>query len=132
MATIFGYFRLADRNNPHKDEYRAMLRAAGASEIVDDSVDLPGRPEFERLIAAIARRGDAIAVVRLGHFSADVRKVLEIIMELHRSAIDLLVLDPHIDTRGANGQQIFALTQAIIHLEGPVVVKGGDGGGNGH
>ncbi len=128
-AKVFGYMRLGDpQGNPHIQEYRQRLTAAGATEIIEDRTAPNGRPAFDALMTRVSA-GDVFMVIRLGHISTNFEKLVEVVNTLHGKTLEFVVLDTRIDTRRPQYADVFKAYDALRALFPKITpMDGGDGG----
>lgn len=111
-----GYLRLKDGiADTEKKAYKAALKKAGATKIVEESVSEFGvRPKFDRTLKALAP-GGKLVVIRETHLSANDIIAKGLIGRISRAKVGFQVLKPAFmadGTFGGHGRE-------------------GDGGGNG-
>lgn len=113
---IIGYMRLKEGiKDAEKKAYKAELKKAGATRIVEEAVsDFGVRPKFDRLVKALSPGGKMV-VIRETHLSANEVLAKGLIGRLGNAKVKFQVLRPAFlpdGTFGGHGRE-------------------GDGGGNG-
>jgi DNA invertase Pin-like site-specific DNA recombinase len=101
---------------------RAFATARGwqAIEFTDHGVSgtKERRPALDALLAAVrARRVDVVACVKLDRLARSTHHLVTLGRELEALGVDLVVLDPAIDTTSPVGRLLFHVLAAIAQLE---------------
>ena len=85
----------------------------------DQAVDRPGLAE----LLAYARKGDALAVVRLDRLGRSLGELLAIVEQLKDRGIALRSLEENIDSSSAAGELIFHVFGALAHFERRLIAE---------
>lgn len=117
MTVILGYARVSTGDQDVAGQIM-RLKEVGAIKVFTDvmsgkSMERPGLAE----LIAYARKGDTLAVVRLGRLGRSLAELLAIVETLRGQGIALLSLEEKIDTSSAAGELIFHVFGAIAHFE---------------
>jgi DNA invertase Pin-like site-specific DNA recombinase len=97
----------------------AKLKAEGCEIIRSEKVSggsRDGRLELETVIQFL-RPGDELVVARLDRLGRDTRDVLNIIHECEQRQASVLVLDPHVSTRGEMGHIVLTVLGMVAQME---------------
>ncbi len=104
---------------------RAMrLEQAGAARVFTDvrsgrTMDQPG----SAALFGYARRGDALAVVRLDRLGRSLAELLATVAMLKERGIAFVSLEERIDTGSAAGELVFHVFSAIAHFERRLIAE---------
>ena len=120
MTGILGYARVSTGDQDVAGQ-TMRLTQAGAIKVFTDvrsgrNMDRPGLQE----LLAYARRGDTLAVVRLGR---SLGELLAAVTMLKERGIALLSLEEKIDTSSAAGELVFHVFGAIAHFERRLIAE---------
>ena len=123
MTGILGYARVSTGDQDVAGQ-TMRLTQAGAIRVFTDvrsgrSMDRPGLQE----LLAYARRGDALAVVRLDRLGRSLGELLATVTMLKERGIVLLSLEEKIDTSSAAGELVFHVFGAIAHFERRLIAE---------
>ena len=113
-----GYGRVSTREQS-SDGQRDALVAAGCDEIFIDKAGgkLASRPELDKALLTAARAGDQLVVTKLDRLGRSLEHLIALSTQLQTRGVDLVVLDPGIDTSTAVGRMFFQILGAIAEFE---------------
>ena len=117
MARI-GYARVSTADQD-LDIQLAKLKAEGCELIRSEKLSgasRDGRVELETVIAFL-RPGDELVVARLDRLGRDTRDVLNVIHECEQKGAFVIVLDPHVSTRGEMGHIFLTVLGMVAQME---------------
>jgi len=117
MARI-GYARVSSIDQDLEGQLE-QLKAEGCGVIRSEKVSgasRDGRPELETIIEFL-RAGDELLVTRLDRLGRDVRDVLNIVHDCDQRQAFILVLDPHVTTRGEAGRIVMTVLGMVAQME---------------
>jgi DNA invertase Pin-like site-specific DNA recombinase len=117
LGDILGYARVSTGDQDVAGQ-TMRLEQAGAMRVFTDVMSGKSmeRPGLAKLLA-YARKGDALAVVRLDRLGRSLNELLTSVETLKTRGIALLSLEEKIDTSSAAGELIFHVFGAIAHFE---------------
>jgi DNA invertase Pin-like site-specific DNA recombinase len=123
MTDILGYARVSTGDQDVAGQ-TLRLKQAGAIKVFTDvrpgrSIDRPGLSA----LLDYARKGDALAVVRLDRLGRSLAELLATIAMLKERGIALLSLEEKIDTTSAAGELVFHVFGAIAHFERRLIAE---------
>jgi DNA invertase Pin-like site-specific DNA recombinase len=119
-----GYARVST-NDQHPEAQAERLTAAGCERIFTDkgiSGKLARRPQWDALLGQL-RAGDVLVCVRLDRIGRSVRHLLDVVTDLGKRGVDLLVLDQAIDTTTPAGRMTFTILAAVAEFERDLIVE---------
>lgn len=123
MARI-GYARVSTRDqNP--DAQTDRLRAAGCTRVYVDhgaSGAKASRPEWDKCLERL-EPGDMLVCVKLDRIGRSVRNLVDVVADLGKREVDLLVLDQAIDTTTPGGRLVFHVLAAIAEFERELIIE---------
>jgi DNA invertase Pin-like site-specific DNA recombinase len=126
MTGILGYARVStsDQDVAGQTIQTMRLTQAGAIKVFTDVLSgrTMDRPGLEELLA-YARKGDALAVVRLDRFGRSPGELLSAVTMLKERGIALLSLEEKIDTSSAAGELVLHVFGAIAHFERRLIAE---------
>jgi DNA invertase Pin-like site-specific DNA recombinase len=117
MARI-GYARVSSIDQDLEIQL-AKLKAEGCEIIRSEKVSgstRDGRAELETVIQFL-RPGDELVVARLDRLGRDTRDVLNLIHECEQRQAFVIVLDPHVSTRGEMGHILLTVLGMVAQME---------------
>jgi DNA invertase Pin-like site-specific DNA recombinase len=120
---VLGYARVSTGDQDLTGQ-RLRLESAGAIRVFEDvrsgkSMDRPGLAE----LLAFARKGDALAVVRLDRLGRSLAELLSTVAMLKERDIDFVSLEEKIDTSSAASELVFHVFGAIAHFERRLIAE---------
>ena len=120
MGDILGYARVSTADQDVAGQCMRLTQA-GAIKVFTDvrSGRTMDRPGLHSLLD-YARKGDALAVVRLGRSLGELLATVEL---LRGRGIDLLSLEENINTASAAGELVFHVFGAIAHFERRLIAE---------
>lgn len=117
-----GYARVS-RAGQNIEPQADRLLAAGCAKIFADqgvSGRLASRPQWDACLAYL-RPGETLVVVRLDRVARSLRNLIDIIGELGKAGVELLVLDQAIDTTTPAGKFMWQMIGAISEFESDLI-----------
>lgn len=116
MALI-GYARVSTTDQNIEAQTDA-LTAAGCERIFTDraSGKLASRPELDKVLEYL-RAGDTLVITKLDRLGRSVRNLIDLVAELERRGVGLLVLHQAIDTSTPGGKLFFHIMSGIAEFE---------------
>lgn len=113
-----GYGRVSGRDQRPEAQYDA-LRAAGCEQIFVDTAGskLARRPELDKALSSANRSGDQLVITKLDRLGRSLEHLIELSALLQGRGVDLVVLDPGIDTSTAAGTTFFQVLGSIAEFE---------------
>src|SRR4249919_3898354 len=116
-----GYARVSTREQ-NTDGQLDALAAAGCERVYVDKASgkLARRPEWDRCREQL-RRGDALVVTKLDRMGRSVRHLIDVVGELDRQGVELVVLAQGIDTTSPGGRLLFHVLAAMAEFVGDLI-----------
>jgi DNA invertase Pin-like site-specific DNA recombinase len=117
VATI-GYARVST-SDQNPEVQAARLREHGCEKVFADhgvSGRLASRPQWDAC-RAFLRSGDVLVVTKLDRIGRSVRNLIEVVGDLERRGVDLVVLDQAINISTPAGRMLFHVLAAISEFE---------------
>ena len=116
-----GYARVSTREQ-NTDGQLDALHAAGCERVYVDKASgkLARRPEWDRCREQL-RRGDALVVTKLDRMGRSVRHLIDVVGELDRQGVELVVLAQGIDTTSPGGRLLFHVLAAMAEFVGDLI-----------
>ena len=128
MARI-GYARVSTREQ-HPEAQTDRLRAAGSTRVYTDhgaSGAKASRPEWDKVLDRL-ELGDTLVCVKLDRIGRSVRNLVDVVADLGKRGVDLVVLDQAIDTTTPGGRLVFHVLAGIAEFERePIIERTKDG-----
>jgi DNA invertase Pin-like site-specific DNA recombinase len=123
MARI-GYARVSTRDqNPEAQTDR--LKANDCTRVYVDhgaSGAKASRPEWDRCLDRL-EPGDTLVCVKLDRIGRSVRNLVDVVADLGKRGVDLVVLDQAIDTTTPGGRLVFHVLAAIAEFERELIIE---------
>jgi DNA invertase Pin-like site-specific DNA recombinase len=121
---IVGYERLSSRdqafNTPAREQQKARLIAAGATEIFEDieSGKKDDRPQLEKLMQKVKNREvDEVVITRIDRLARSLPKLRECIKSFRDAGVNLRILDQQIDLATSQGMLMLNILGAVAEME---------------
>jgi len=130
---VYGYGRVStikqEKRGNSLDEQTAMLKAAGAQEIVTDSYTgtKMDRPQFTALLDRL-REGDKLIVTKLDRFARTAVEGGQIVKELHEKGVTIHILNMGIADNTPMGKLMVTMLLAFAEFERNMIVERTQGG----
>lgn len=130
---VYGYGRVStikqEKCGNSLDEQTAMLKAAGAQEIVTDSYTgtKMDRPQFTALLDRL-REGDKLIVTKLDRFARTAVEGGQIVKELHEKGVTIHILNMGIADNTPMGKLMVTMLLAFAEFERDMIVERTQGG----
>lgn len=130
---VYGYGRVStikqEKRGNSLDEQTAMLKAAGAQEIVTDSYTgtKMDRPQFTALLDRL-REGDKLIVTKLDRFARTAVEGGQIVKELHEKGVTIHILNMGIADNTPMGKLMVTMLLAFAEFERDMIVERTQGG----
>jgi DNA invertase Pin-like site-specific DNA recombinase len=119
-----GYARVSTREqNPEAQTDR--LKADGCTRVYVDhgaSGAKASRPEWDKALDRL-EPGDTLVCVKLDRIGRSVRNLVDVVADLGRRGVDLVVLDQAIDTTTPGGRLVFHVLAAIAEFERELIIE---------
>ena len=117
ISRKFGYARVSTDDQDLSLQLNA-LNEYGVHSVYQEKVSAASsrRPEFEKMLKA-ARGGDTIVVWKLDRLARSVKKLWEIVEQLERDGIELVVLTEQVDTKTASGRMLTNILGSLAQFE---------------
>lgn len=123
MARI-GYARVSTRDQ-HPEAQTERLKAAGCTRVYVDhgaSGAKASRPEWDKALDRL-EPGDTLVCVKLDRIGRSVRNLVDVVADLGKRGVDLVVLDQAIDTTTPGGRLVFHVLAAIAEFERELIIE---------
>lgn len=121
---IVGYERLSSKdqafNTPAREQQKARLIAAGATEIFEDieSGKNDDRPQLQKLMQKVKNREvDAVVITRIDRLGRSLPKLRECINFFVETGVNLRILDQQIDLATSQGMLMLNILGAVAEME---------------
>ncbi len=121
---VVGYDRLSSKeqafNSPAREQQRARLEAAGATEIFEDieSGRNDDRPQLQKLMTLVANQDvDEVVITRLDRLGRSLPKIRECISIFKEANVNLRILDQDIDLSTSHGMLMLNILGAVAEME---------------
>ncbi|MGM2821318.1 recombinase family protein [Bacillus cereus group sp. Bce001] len=113
---IYGYARVSS-SDQNLDSQLVLLERFGCDEIVTEKIT--GIAEEKKLNQLIdnLKAGDTLVAVRMDRLGRNTIQLLELVEELEKKDIHLVLLDLNIDTRSPTGKLFLTIMSAFSDLE---------------
>lgn len=99
------------------DSQLVLLEKYGCDKIIKEVITgIAEEKKLNRLIASL-QQGDTLVAVRMDRLGRNTRQLLELVEELEKKDIHLVILDLNIDTRSATGKFFLTIMAAFSELE---------------
>jgi DNA invertase Pin-like site-specific DNA recombinase len=123
MARV-GYVRVSTREQ-NIESQTDLLDEAGCEKVFIDKVSgkLARRPRWDACLDYM-RSGDQLVVTRLSRVARSVQHLTEVVAELERREVDLVVLKQGLDTSSPAGRLLFHLMGAIDEFTADLISEG--------
>ncbi len=125
---IVGYERLSSKeqafNSPAREQQRARLETAGATEIFEDieSGKNDDRPQLQKLMALVANQEvDEVIITRLDRLGRSVPKIRECVSIFKEANVNLRILDQNIDLSTSHGMLMLNILGAVAEMESDMI-----------
>ncbi len=125
---IVGYERLSSKeqafNSPAREQQRARLEAAGATEIFEDieSGRNDDRPQLQALMTLVANQEvDEVVITRLDRLGRSVPKIRECVSIFKEANVNLRILDQNIDLSTSHGMLMLNILGAVAEMESDMI-----------
>lgn len=122
--TRVGYARVSTREQ-NIETQTDLLAQAGCEKVFIDKVSgkLARRPRWDACLDYL-RPGDQLIVTRLSRVARSMRNLTEVVAELERLDVDLVVLKQGLDTSSPAGRLLFHLMGAIDEFTADLISEG--------
>jgi DNA invertase Pin-like site-specific DNA recombinase len=122
-VSLIGYARVST-GDQKLDAQLDALKAAGCERIFQDKISgtKSARPGFDALLEHL-RPGDVLVTWKLDRLGRSVSHLVELVADLQRREVDLLILTMGIDTRTPIGRLIFTIFAGIAEFERELIVE---------
>jgi DNA invertase Pin-like site-specific DNA recombinase len=122
--TRVGYARVSTREQ-NIEAQTDLLGEAGCEKVFIDKISgkLARRPRWDACLDYL-RPGDQLVVTRLSRVARSVRHLSEVVAELQRREVDLVVLKQGLDTSSPAGRLLFHLMGAIDEFTADLISEG--------
>ena len=130
---IYGYARVStvrqEKRGNSLDEQTAMLKEAGAQEIIADSYTgtKMDRPQFTALLSRL-QEGDKLIVTKLDRFARTAVEGGQIVKELHEKGVTIHILNMGIADNTPMGKLMVTMLLAFAEFERDMIVERTQGG----
>lgn len=130
---IYGYARVStvrqEKRGNSLDEQAAMLKEAGAQEIIADSYTgtRMDRPQFTALLSRL-QEGDRLIVTKLDRFARTAVEGGQIVKELHEKGVTIHILNMGIADNTPMGKLMVTMLLAFAEFERDMIVERTQGG----
>ncbi|MEP6519942.1 fdxN element excision recombinase XisF [Microcoleus vaginatus] len=121
---IVGYERLSTKdqafNTPAREQQKARLLGAGATEIFEDieSGKNDDRPELGKLMQKVKNREvDVVLITKIDRLARSLPKLRECINCFQEAGVNLIVLDQNIDLATSQGMLMLNILGAVAEME---------------
>ncbi|HGP3677531.1 TPA: recombinase family protein [Bacillus pacificus] len=113
---IYGYARISS-SDQQLDSQLFLLEKYGCDKIIQETITgVAEEKELNRLIDSL-KEGDTLVAVRMDRLGRNTIQLLELVEELEKKDIHLVILDLNIDTRSATGKFFLTIMAAFSELE---------------
>ncbi len=113
---IYGYARVSS-SDQNLDSQLVLLERFGCDEIVTEKITgIAEEKKLNQLIDSL-QAGDTLVAVQMGRLGRNTIQLLELVEELEKKDIHLVILDLNIDTRSATGKFFLTVMAAFSELE---------------
>jgi DNA invertase Pin-like site-specific DNA recombinase len=119
-----GYARVSTRDQ-HPEAQTDRLKANGCTRVYVDhgaSGAKASRPEWDKCLDRL-EPGDTLACVKLDRIGRSVRNLVDVVADLGKRGVDLVVLDQAIDTTTPGGRLVFHVLAAIAEFERELIIE---------
>jgi DNA invertase Pin-like site-specific DNA recombinase len=123
MARI-GYARVSTRDQ-HPEGQRERLEAAGCTRIFTDhgaSGTKASRPEWDRCLDRLGE-GDVLVCTKLDRIGRSVRNLTDVVTDLGKRGVDIVILDQGIDTTTPAGKFMFHIMASVAQFERDLIIE---------
>lgn len=113
---IYGYARISSSDQQF-DSQLVLLEKFGCDEIVTETITgIAEEKKLNHLIASL-KAGDTLVAVRMDRLGRNTIQLLELVEELEKKDIHLVLLDLNVDTRTNTGKLFLTIMAAFSDLE---------------
>ncbi|WP_084439222.1 recombinase family protein [Sphingobium sp. TCM1] len=113
---IYGYARISSSDQQIISQI-SQLEKFGCDKIIEETITgIAEEKELNRLIATL-QQGDTLVATRMDRMGRNTRQLLELVEELEKKDIHLVILDLNIDTRSNTGKFFLTVMAAFSELE---------------
>ncbi|MDA1904152.1 recombinase family protein [Bacillus cereus group sp. BcHK20] len=113
---IYGYARISSSDQQISSQI-SQLKKYGCEKIVQEVITgVAEEKELNRLIASL-KEADTIVATRMDRMGRNTKQLLEMVEELEKRNIHLVILDLNIDTRSPTGKFFLTVMSAFSELE---------------
>lgn len=118
MSCRIGYARVSSASQSFQNQEQRLL-ADGCERVFREKCSAREgvkRRELERCLEFV-REGDTLVITRLDRMARSMPDFVQIVRELQRKGVDLVVLDQGIDTGSSEGRLLFNVLGAFAEFE---------------
>ncbi len=113
---IYGYMRISSADQQF-DSQLVLLEKYGCDKIIKEVITgIAEEKKLNQLIDSL-KAGDTLVAVRMDRLGRNTRQLLELVEELEKRDIHLVILDLNIDTRSNTGKFFLTVMAAFSELE---------------
>jgi DNA invertase Pin-like site-specific DNA recombinase len=123
MARI-GYGRVSTSDQHAESQHDALTEAGCEIIFIDNGSSgvKASRPELDKALAYL-RQDDTLVITKLDRLGRSVRNLVELIADLGRRGVDLVVLGQGIDTSTPGGKLMFHVLASIAEFERDLIAE---------
>ena len=125
---VVGYERLSSKeqafNSPAREQQRARLETAGATEIFEDieSGRNDDRPQLQALMTLVANQDvDEVVITRLDRLGRSLPKIRECVNIFKDTNVNLRILDQDLDLNTSHGMLMLNMLGAVAEMESDMI-----------
>ena len=99
------------------------LRAERCEKVFSEQVSSIGQRDQLEAVLEFAREGDTIIVTKLDRLARSTRDLMDIVDRLKNNGVELIVLNPRLDTSGHMGEFMLTIFGAVAQLERSMMLE---------